>query len=188
MKKIMVETSARHVHVCERDLETLFGKGYKLNAKKNLSQPGQYASDARVTLVGSKRQIEGVSILGPCRGATQVELSLTDARGIGVEAPVRESGDIAGSGAIRVVGPAGALELKEGCISAKRHLHLDPVTAEKFGIENGQIIKVACGGAGRRVIFDDVVTRVSESYAAAKHIDTDEANAAGNPADGEILG
>lgn len=187
MKKIMVETSARHVHVNEKDMEVLFGAGYALNAKKDLSQPGQYASEERVTLVGPKRELPNVVILGPCRGATQVEISLTDARSIGVNPPVRESGDLAGSAPITLRGPAGEVALTEGCIVAKRHVHLDPITAEKFGVTNGQIVKVACGGEGRRVIFDDVVARVNENYAAAMHIDTDEANAAGGPTEGEIV-
>lgn len=187
MRKVIVETSARHVHVNAEDLEVLFGKGYELHAVKDLSQPGQYASEERVTLVGPKRELPGVSILGPKRGATQVEISLTDARSIGINPPVRESGDLAGSAPIKIVGPKGEVELKEGCIAAKRHVHLDPHTAEKFGIENGTVVKVACGANGRKLIFDDVVARVSEQYAAAMHIDTDEANAAGSPTEGEIV-
>lgn len=187
MSKILVETSARHVHVNQEDMEVLFGKGYSLNAKKDLSQPGQFASEERVTLVGPKRELPGVTILGPCRGATQVEISLTDARSIGVNPPVRESGDIAGSASITLRGPAGEVTLKEGCIAAKRHVHLDPETAEKFGVTNGQNIKVACGAGGRNLVFDDVVARVDASYAPAMHIDTDESNAAGGPTEGEIL-
>ena len=124
MKQFIVETSARHVHVTQQDLETLFGKGYELTVKKMLSQPGQYASAERVDVVGPKKTLTGVSILGPVRSATQVELSLTDARSIGVTAPVRESGDIAGSGACKLVGPAGEVELTEGVIAAKRHIHM----------------------------------------------------------------
>ena len=126
MKQFIVETSARHVHVTQQDLETLFGKGYELTVKKMLSQPGQYASAERVDVVGPKKTLTGVSILGPVRSATQVELSLTDARSIGVTAPVRESGDIAGSGACKLVGPAGEVELTEGVIAAKRHTALLP--------------------------------------------------------------
>lgn len=187
MKKILVETSARHVHVNENDLEMLFGKGYQLNAKKDLSQPGQYASAERVTVVGAKRSLEGVSILGPTRGATQVEISMTDARSIGVNAPVRESGELEGSAPVELVGPAGRVQLAQGCIVAKRHVHLDPATAEAYGIQNGQVVRVACGAAGRKLVFDDVVARVNESYAPAMHIDTDEANTAGAPSEGEIL-
>ena len=187
MKKILVETSARHVHVSAKDLETLFGAGFQLTPKKDLSQPGQYASNERVTIVGPKREIANVIILGPTRGATQVEISMTDARSIGVDAPIRESGDIAGSAPIKVVGPAGEVELTEGCIVAKRHVHFDPITAEKFGVKNSQIIKVSCGANGRNIVFDDVVARVNEQFAAAMHIDTDESNAAGNPSEGIIL-
>ena len=129
MKQFIVETSARHVHVTQQDLETLFGKGYELTVKKMLSQPGQYASAERVDVVGPKKTLTGVSILGPVRSATQVELSLTDARSIGVTAPVRESGDIAGSGACKLVGPAGEVELTEGVIAAKRHIHMQVYTS-----------------------------------------------------------
>lgn len=122
---ILVETSARHVHVTEADLETLFGKGYQLTVKKELSQPGQYASNERVTVVGPKKELANVSILGPCRSATQVELSMTDARSIGIVAPVRESGDVAGSAGCKLVGPAGEVEIGEGVIIAKRHIHMD---------------------------------------------------------------
>ena len=187
MKKVMVETSARHVHVNEQDLATLFGKGYDLHAKKNLSQPGQYASDEHVTVAGPKGEIEGVSILGPTRSATQVEISLTDARRLGVKPPVRESGDLAGSAPITVIGPNGRVELAEGCIAAKRHVHLDPLTAERFGVKDQDIVKVACGANGRKLVFDDVVARVSDKYAAALHLDTDEANAAGGATEGEII-
>ena len=135
MKQFIVETSARHVHVTQQDLETLFGKGYELTVKKMLSQPGQYASAERVDVVGPKKTLTGVSILGPVRSATQVELSLTDARSIGVTAPVRESGDIAGSGACKLVGPAGEVELTEGVIAAKRHIHMTPADAEEYGVK-----------------------------------------------------
>ena len=187
VKKVIVETSARHVHVNEDDLKILFGEGHSLHPKKDLSQPGQYASDERVTLVGPKRELPGVTIIGPTRGATQVEISFTDARLLGIEPPVRESGDIEGSAPIKIVGPEGELNLKQGCIVAKRHVHLDPLTAQNFGIQNGQMVKIACGDRGRKLIFDDVVARVSEQYAAALHIDTDEANAAGGPSFGEIV-
>ncbi len=187
MKKVMVETSARHVHVNVDDLATLFGEGYELHAKKNLSQPGEFASDERVTVAGPKGELPNVSILGPTRGKTQVEISLTDARHIGVKAPVRVSGDIAGSAAVTLKGPNGTVELSEGCIAAKRHVHLDTLTAEKFGVVDKQVVKVACGANGRDVLFCDVIARVSDKFAAAVHLDTDEANAAGGPAEGEII-
>lgn len=178
-KEFMVETSARHVHVTEETLEKLFGKGYKLTVKKELSQPGQYASNERVTVVGAKKEIPNVSILGPCRKFNQVELSATDARSAGINAPVRESGDIAGSGACKLVGPAGEVELSEGAIVAKRHIHMTEADAKEFGVSNGQIVEVLLdAGNGRKTIFGDTVIRVSDKFALAMHIDTDESNAA----------
>lgn len=178
-KEFMVETSARHIHVTEETLEKLFGKGYKLTVKKELSQPGQYASNERVTVVGAKKEIPNVSILGPCRKINQVELSATDARSAGINAPVRESGDIAGSGACKLVGPAGEVELSEGAIVAKRHIHMTEADAKEFGVSNGQIVEVLLdAGNGRKTIFGDTVIRVSDKFALAMHIDTDESNAA----------
>ena len=175
----IVETSARHVHVTQEHLEILFGKGYELTKKKDLSQPGQYACEERVTLVGPKKEMKGVSILGPVRPASQVEISLTDARSIGIAAPVRESGDIAGSGACKLVGPCGEVELKEGVIAAKRHIHATPEDAEKLGVKDKDIVSVKVDTDGRSLIFGDVVVRVSPKFALAMHIDTDESNAAG---------
>ena len=183
----LVETSARHIHVTQETLEVLFGAGYQLTKKKDLSQPGQFASNERVTVVGPKSSIAKISILGPARSADQVEVSLTDARTLGIDAPVRESGDIAGSGACKLVGPAGEVELSEGVIVAKRHLHATPADAAALGVADKEIIKVACGGEGRKLIFDDVVVRVSEKFATPMHIDTDEAQAAGGPTSGELV-
>lgn len=178
--EVLVEISARHVHLSQADLETLFGAGYELTVKKELSQPGQYACEERVRVVGTKGEFAAVSILGPVRNATQVEISLTDARSIGVAAPVRESGDIAGSGACKLVGPAGEIEIAEGVIAAKRHIHATTADAERIGVENGEIVSVEIPSAnGRNLVFGDVVVRVSDSYALAMHIDTDESNAAG---------
>lgn len=178
-KDFMVETSARHVHVTEEALEALFGKGYKLTVKKELSQPGQFASNEKVTVVGPKKELANVSILGPCRKQNQVELSATDARSIGVDAPIRESGDVAGSGACKIVGPAGEIEISEGVIVAKRHVHMTEADAKEFGVKNGEIVNVLVDcGTGRRVIFGDTVIRVSNNYALAMHVDTDESNAA----------
>ena len=177
MGKVLVETSARHVHVTQEDLETLFGKGYELHVKKMLSQPGQYASEERVEVVGSKKSLPGVSILGPVRKATQVELSLTDARAIGVSAPVRESGDLEGAGACKLIGPCGEVEVKEGVIAAKRHVHMTKAVAEAFGVKDKDEVMVRIDSNGRSLVFDDVVCRVSDSYALAMHIDTDESNA-----------
>ena len=185
--KILVETSARHIHVTDETLEKLFGKGYQLTVKKMLSQPGQYASNERVTVVGPKRELANVSILGPTRKVNQVELSATDARSIGVAAPVRGSGDVAGSGACKLVGPAGEVELSEGVIISKRHVHMTPEDAQTLGVPDRQVAKVATGREGRKLVFDDVVIRVSERYATAMHLDTDESNAAGCPNEGEII-
>ena len=175
--KVLVETSARHVHVTREALDILFGKDYELTVKKMLSQPGQYASAERVDVVGPKKTLTGVSILGPIRPETQVELSLTDARSIGVVAPVRESGQIAGSGACKLVGPKGEVEITEGVIAAKRHIHMTPADAAEFGVTDKQVVSVKIDSDGRSLTFGDVVVRVSEKYALAMHIDTDESNA-----------
>ncbi len=176
--QVLVETSARHLHLSQADLETLFGEGYQLTNKKDLSQPGQFACVERVDVVGPKKTLAGVTILGPVRSATQVELSLTDARAIGVDAPIRESGDIAGSGSCRLVGPKGEIELKEGVIAAKRHIHMTPADAEVFGLKDKDEVSVKIESQGRALTFDDVVVRVSPKFALAMHIDTDESNAA----------
>ena len=177
--KVLVETSARHAHVTREVLDILFGEGYELTVKKMLSQPGQYASAERIDVVGPKKTLSGVSILGPVRPETQVELSLTDARSIGIAAPVRESGQIAGSGACKLVGPKGEVEISEGVIVAKRHIHMTKADAAEFGLEDKQVVSVKVDSNGRSLIFGDVVVRVSDSYALAMHIDTDESNAAG---------
>lgn len=178
-KPVLVETSARHVHLSREHLDILFGKDYQLTSKKELSQPGQYACEERVTVVGPKKELAGVSILGPVRVDTQVELSLTDARSIGIVAPVRESGDIEGSAGCKIVGPKGEIEIKEGVIAAKRHIHMTPDDAEKYGVTDRQVVKVEVNSNGRSLTFGDVVVRVSPKFALAMHIDTDESNAAG---------
>jgi len=175
--KFIVETSARHIHLSDQDLATLFGEGHQLTNKKDLSQPGQFACVERVTVVGPKGQLN-MSVLGPTRNATQVEISLTDARSIGVVAAIRESGDIEGTAGCKLVGPAGEVEIPCGVIAAKRHIHLTPEDAEKFGVKDKEIVKVEIETEGRSLIFGDVVCRVSPSYATAMHIDTDESNAA----------
>ena len=177
--EVLLETSARHIHVTQEALEALFGKGHELTKKKDLSQPGQFACEERVTVVGPKKELANVSILGPCRKADQIELSATDARSIGIAAPVRESGDVAGSGACKLVGPCGEVEVKEGVIVAKRHIHLTPADAEELGVTNGEIVAVKIDSADRSAILCDTVCRVSENYARAMHIDTDESNAVG---------
>ena len=188
MGKIQVEISARHIHVTDETLELLFGKGHTLTPKKDLSQPGQFACTERVTVVGPKGELK-CSILGPTRDHNQVELSLTDARTIGVDAPIRESGDVKGSGACKLVGPEGELELTEGVIAAKRHAHLDPKTAEEYGVKSGDIVSVKVGDRDRHVTFDDVVIRVSEKFIPTVHVDTDEGNAAGllGTTEGELV-
>ncbi len=178
-KTILVEVSARHVHVTQEHLEILFGKGYELTFKKALSQPGQFAANERVRVVGPKNEFPAVSILGPVRKATQVEISMTDARTIGVNAPIRESGYISGSAACTIIGPNGQIELKEGVIVAKRHVHVTPADAEKFGVKNQDIVSVKIETPERSTVYNDVVIRVRDDFATAMHIDTDEGNAAG---------
>ncbi|MBD9208434.1 MAG: phosphate propanoyltransferase [Eubacterium sp.] len=185
--KILVETSARHIHLTQEAVEALFGAGHTLTKKKDLSQPGQFACEEKVTVVNKcvdKRtgaEVEKtltMSVLGPVRPETQVEVSFTDARTLGVSAPVRESGDVAGTPGAKLVGPAGEYVIDHGIIVAKRHIHLTPENAADLGVENGQIVKVLVDtGAGRKTMFDDVVIRVKSSFAPAMHIDTDECNA-----------
>ena len=176
MKKILVETSARHIHVTQQTLETLFGAGAELHNKKDLSQPGQFACEEKVTLVGPKGQLT-VTILGPTRPADQAELSLTDARTLGISVPVRESGDVANTPGLKLVGPCGEVEIAEGAIAAKRHIHMTPEDAAELGVEDKQIVCVKLD-TPRPLIFGDVVVRVSPKFSLAMHIDTDECNAA----------
>ena len=177
MKEFIIETSARHVHVTQEALEVLFGKGAELTVRKMLSQPGQFASDQKVKVVGTKGELN-CSILGPVRKDNQIEVSFTDARALGLVPPVRESGDVKGSCPCKLVGPCGEVECAEGVIVAKRHIHMTPEDAKNFGVENGQIVNVqVVNETGRKVIFQDTVIRVSTNYALAMHIDTDEANA-----------
>lgn len=188
-EKILIEVSARHVHVTTEDLETLFGKGYQLTPKKDLSQPGQYAAAERVDLVGPRSTLKNVSILGPVRQASQVEVSMSDARTLGLNPSIRESGNIDGTIGVQLVGPAGSVTLDKGLIVAKRHVHLTPEAAEAQGVVNGQVVGVKVHTDDRSMTFGDVVIRVSEKFAPAMHIDTDEANAAGitSTAWGEIV-
>jgi putative phosphotransacetylase len=184
---VPVGVSNRHIHLSTADLETLFGKGYELTPKKDLSQPGQFACEEKVTVVGPKSQLKA-SILGPVRPDTQVELSLTDARSIGVSAPIRESGDVASSGACKIVGPKGEVELAQGVIAAKRHIHMTTADAERMGLEDKQVVSVKIpSNNGRELVFGDVVVRVSDKFALAMHIDTDESNAAAPSGMGEII-
>lgn len=175
---VEVEASGRHVHLSQQDLETLFGVGYQLTPAKELSQPGQYACKERVTITGPKGSIKNVIILGPVRKESQVEVSLTDALALGIKAPIRNSGDIAGTPGITITNEGRSLELKQGVIVARRHLHITPEDATKFQVKDGDIIKVKVFGE-RPLIFDDLVVRVSKNFHTDVHIDYDEANACG---------
>lgn len=188
-KPVLVETSARHIHVTEEVLKLLFGENATLTPKKNLSQPGQYACVEKVEVVGPKKSIAGVSILGPTRKATQVELSATDARSIGLPIVVKESGDLVGTPGCKLVGPCGEVELSEGVIVAKRHIHATKKDAEELGVKDNDVVSVKVNSCGRSLVFGDVVVRVSDSYAYAMHIDTDESNAAmvGPETYGEVI-
>ena len=185
-KKVLVETSARHIHLTKEAVEALYGAGAELIVKKMLSQPGQFAcANEKITLVGPKGNL-AVSVLGPVRKANQVELSYTDARALGrAGVPVRESGDVAGTPGLKLVGPAGEITIDEGVIIAKRHIHMTPADAEAFGVEDKQVVKVRINSE-RSLVFDDVVVRVNPNFALAMHIDTDECNAAS--AFGEVYG
>ena len=175
-KTFVIEGSGRHVHLCRQDIERLFGEGYELTKVKELSQPGQFACQERVNLVGPKGMLTNVVILGPEREHSQVEVSLTDARLLGVKAPTRESGDLKGSAGIIIVNKDRHIALEEACIVAKRHVHVAEADAARLGVTNGQIVKVKTH-TDRQLIFDDVVIRVSPKYQTFMHIDFDEANA-----------
>lgn len=184
-KQFIVETSARHVHLTESDFKVLFGEDANLTVKKYLSQPGQYASEQRVTIVGPKKELSGVSILGPFRNASQVELSATDARSIGLPIAIRESGVIENTPGCKIVGPVGEVEIPCGVIVAKRHIHATEQDALELGVKDKEIVSVKVNTNERSIIFGDVVVRVSNKFALAMHIDTDESNA-GNVAAGTM--
>ena len=176
---VPVGVSNRHIHLSASDVETLFGKGYELTPFKDLSQPGQYACKELLTIVGpSLRPIENVRVLGPVRSASQVEISRTDSFALKVKPPVRESGDIAGSAPITIIGPKGVLSLKEGCIIANRHIHMSDDEGKAFGLKDGDYVTVEADGE-RRTTFYDVQVRVNKAFRLEMHIDTDDANAAG---------
>lgn len=180
-RTVLVETSARHIHVSRQALDALFGEGYALTPKKDLSQPGQFACEERVQVIGPKGSFPAVSILGPIRPETQIELSASDARAIGISAPVRESGDLEGSAPCKIVGPKGEVALERGVIVAKRHIHATPEDAERYGLKDKQVVSVRVDSPARALVFGDVVVRISPNYALAMHIDTDESNAAMPP-------
>ena len=176
-KSFLVEVSARHVHLTQEDVEKLFGAGKQLTYVRDLSQPGQFVCEERVEIVGPKRSIANVVILGPVRPASQVEVSMTDCFTLGVVGPVRESGDLEGRAPIKLKGPAGEVDLPQGLIVAKRHIHMTPEDAQRLGVEDKEIVQVKVQ-TDRPVIFGDCVVRVSPKFALAMHVDTDEANAA----------
>lgn len=173
---VELEASGRHVHVTREQAQTLFGHG--LTPKRPLSQPGQYLANERVTVVGPKGTFENVAVLGPERKEAQVEISLTDGRTLGLEAPVRLSGDVSGTPGVTLIGPAGTVTLNEGVIAAQRHIHLTPEDARNFGVKDKQVVKLQTFTA-RPVIFQDVAVRVSPEFASYVHLDYDEANACG---------
>ncbi len=178
MEKFLVEVSARHIHLSKEHVDILFGENHELTCKKELSQPGQFACEEKVTVKGPKGELK-MSVLGPVRNASQVEVSLTDARTLGVTALIRESGNIEGTAGVTLVGPCGTVELNEGVIAAKRHIHMTIKDAETYGVANGDIVSVKIETEERSLTFGDTVVRVSDKFALAMHIDTDEANAAG---------
>ena len=180
MNKILVEISARHIHLTQADLEILCGPGSQLQELRPLSQPGQYVSNVRLTLVGPKKSFDNVVVLGPVRKASQVEVSATEARTLGLKPPIRESGDIEGSAPMIIRGPVGEISLSQGCIIAKRHIHMTPDDAVAFDVQDKEIVGVKITSVNRSLIFGDVVViRVRPDFALAMHIDTDEGNAAG---------
>lgn len=186
--KVEIGLSNKHVHLSQNDVETLFGKGAELHPTKYLKQPGQYACEEKVDVVGPKGTLKGLRVLGPTRNVTQVELSNTDCRTIGIKAPVRESGKLDGTPGCKLVGPAGEVDLPQGVIVALRHIHLNLAQAEEARVKDKDVVKVRVEGE-RALIFENVLVRASDSYEREMHIDTDEGNAAGLGADafGEII-
>ena len=186
---VVIEGSGRHCHISRETLDILFGKGFELEVKKMLTQPGQFATPHKVTVVGPKRSLD-ISILGPCRNADQIELSLTDATSLGFKnVPIRESGDLKGSPGCKLVGPKGEVEISEGIIIAKRHVHITPEDAKKYGLVDKQVVKVKVSG-DRALVFDQVIARVNPEYATFMHVDYDELNGAaisGPDATGEVI-
>jgi propanediol utilization protein len=175
---IPVGISNRHIHLSNKHLDLLFGQGYELKIMKLLSQPGQYAAEETVTIRGTKGEIPNVRILGPVREESQVEISRTDSFALGVKPPVRDSGHLDGTPGIQLIGPQGSVDLEKGVIIASRHVHFHPTDAERFGVEDGDKIKLVTMGE-RALVFENVLARVHPSYALDCHLDTDEGNAAG---------
>lgn len=177
MQKIPVGISNRHVHLSQKDLETLFGQGKQLTKYKDLAQPGQYAAEEKIEISGPKGSIAGVRVLGPVRKQTQVEISRTDAFTLGIDPPLRDSGNLSGSAPITLCGPEGKLSLSEGAILAHRHVHVPTNLAGVLGLEDGQVVSLHCSGP-RSVIFNEVLIRVSDKFTLEFHVDIDEANGA----------
>jgi putative phosphotransacetylase len=176
--EVKIGLSNKHMHLCQEHIDILFGAGHQLTPMKDLVQPGQYACEEKVDIVGPKNTLKGVRVLGPARPETQVELSLTDARTIGVKAPVRESGKLEGTPGCKLVGPAGEVELEYGVIAALRHVHLSAAQAEEAGVKDKDIVSLRIEGE-RAVVFENVLVRSGEKHEGEVHIDTDEGNAAG---------
>jgi putative phosphotransacetylase len=189
MDKILTEVSARHVHLSKQDGEKLFGPEKKLDKIKDLSQPGEFSAEQKVDLKTSKNILKGIRIIGPWREQTQVEISQTDAYFLGLNPPIRESGDLIGSEKCILIGPAGEVNLSAGVIIAQRHLHLDPLTAQENNLKNKDLVSVKINSVKRSLTFHQVVVRVNDNFKPAFHIDTDEGNAAGinKTTQGEII-
>jgi putative phosphotransacetylase len=183
-----VGISNKHLHLSQKDLETLFGEGYELTPRKPLGQPGQFACEEKVDIVGPKRTLNGVRVLGPVRKETQVELAMTDARTIGIDAPLRESGHLDNTPGCKIIGPKGEIELERGVIIAQRHIHLSTEQAKEAGVKDHDVVKIKING-DRALVFDQVVVRAGDTHEREIHIDTDEGNAAGCTPDtiGEIV-
>ncbi len=184
---VPVGVSNRHIHLSAADVEILFGKGYELQPMKELSQPGQYACKEQLTIIGpSMRPIEKVRVLGPIRKATQVEISRTDSYTLKVKAPVRESGNVAGTPGLTIVGPKGVVTIPEGCIIANRHIHMSPEDGQAFGVKDGEYVNVEVDDGERRTKWYDVQVRVHPQFRLEMHVDTDDANAVGLPCGGQV--
>lgn len=175
--KAPVGLSNKHIHLSQKDIDVLFGSGYELKQFKELSQPGQYACEEKVDIVGPKGTLKGVRVLGPSRKVTQIEVSLADARALGLQAPVRDSGDLDGSPGAKIIGPNGEVDLEQGVIVAARHIHMHTSDAEKAGVKDKDEVSVKVEGK-RGLIFNNVLIRVHDTYALEMHLDLDEGNAA----------
>lgn len=177
--EVQIGISNKHIHLKREDIDILFGEGYELTPMKDLVQPGQYACEEKVDVVGPKGTLKGIRILGPARPESQIELAMTDARGIGIKAPIRESGKLEGSAGCKLVGPKGEVELDYGVIVAWRHIHLSPEQAEEAGVKDKDIVSIEIVDGERPTVFNNVLVRAGEGHFSECHIDTDEANAAG---------